>query len=101
VKLVETCGTQIIRYRKGGRYVAHTDAGVDYAERYFSVVCYLNDDFTGGLTSFPSLEYSTRPQTGKAIIFPSRYFHCAEPVSSGEKFIFLTWVCGPIPITWA
>src|SRR4029078_9800466 len=25
VKLVETCGTQIIRYRKGGRYVAHTD----------------------------------------------------------------------------
>ena len=101
VKLVETCGTQIIRYRKGGRYVAHTDAGVDYAERYFSVVCYLNDDFTGGLTSFPSLEYSTRPQTGKAIIFPSRYFHCAEPVSSGEKFILLTWVCGPIPITWA
>jgi len=100
VKLVETCGTQIIRYRKGGRYIGHADAGVDYAERYFSVVCYLNDDFTGGFTSFPSLGYSTRPETGKAIIFPSRYFHCAEPVTNGEKFILLTWVCGPIPINW-
>ena len=100
VKLVETCGTQIIRYRKGGRYIAHADAGIDYAERYFSVVCYLNDDFTGGHTSFPSLAYSTRPETGKAIIFPSRYCHCAEPVTSGEKFILLTWICGPVPINW-
>ena len=100
VKLVETSGTQIVRYRKGGRYVAHADAGVEYGDRYFSVVCYLNDDFTGGHTAFPSLEYSTKPITGKAIIFPSRYLHCAEPVTSGEKFIFLTWVCGPVAINW-
>jgi hypothetical protein len=100
VSLDQLSGTQIIRYRKGGRYIAHTDAGRDLAERYFSVVCYLNDNFDGGHTFFPGLAYSAEPETGKAIVFPSRYVHCAEPVTSGEKFVVISWVCGPIPVSW-
>jgi hypothetical protein len=99
---LSTCqGTQLVRYKAGGHYVPHTDAGVDeFENRYFTVLCYLNQDFEGGKTSFPSLNYATTPQAGKAIIFPATYLHCAEPVVRGEKLILLSWVCGPAPIRW-
>jgi len=101
VDLPECQGTQLVRYKPGGHYVPHTDAGLDeFEERYFTVLCYLNDKFEGGKTSFPSLNYSATPEAGKAIIFPSTYLHCAEPVVGGEKLILLSWVCGPIPVRW-
>lgn len=91
---------QIVRYKPGGHYVAHSDRGRFYKERYFTVLCYLNDDFEGGKTSFPSLNYSTVPEPGKAILFPATYIHGAEPVISGQKYVILTWVTGPLPIEW-
>ncbi|PYS48465.1 MAG: hypothetical protein DMF68_13040 [Acidobacteria bacterium] len=100
LNLTEHEGTQIIRYRRGGRYVAHADAGLDLAVRYFTVICYLNDDFEGGRTHFPSLNYTTLPQSGKAIIFPSEYLHSAEPVVRGEKYVLVTWILGPAPVSW-
>lgn len=94
-------GTQLVRYRSGGHYVPHKDADDDeYAGRYFTVLCYLNENFEGGKTSFPSLGYIATPVSGRALIFPSRFLHCAEPVLSGEKLIFLTWLCGPSPVRW-
>jgi hypothetical protein len=93
-------GTQIVRYRPGGRYLAHADAGQDMQDRYFSVVCYLNSDFEGGTTWFPNLGYRAIPQCGKAIIFPSKYLHAAEPVLEGEKYVLVTWLLGPVPIKW-
>lgn len=93
-------GTQFIRYSPCGHYDPHTDSGLDLEERYFSVLCYLNDDFEGGHTSFPYLDYQAAPKSGRAIIFPSSYMHCAEPVVDGEKFVALTWVMGPVPVTW-
>ncbi len=101
VVLTECQGTQLVRYNPGGHYVPHTDAGTDeFENRYFTVVCYLNDDFKGGKTSFPSLKYSATPATGKALIFPASYLHCAEPVIKGEKLILLSWLCGPVPVRW-
>src|ERR1019366_3265405 len=94
-------GTQLVQYGSGGHYVAHTDADDHgYANRYFTVLCYLNEEFRGGRTSFPSLGYCATPVSGKALIFPSRFVHCAEPVLSGQRLIFLTWLCGPIPLRW-
>jgi hypothetical protein len=93
-------GTQIVRYLPGGRYLAHADAGQDMQDRYFSVVCYLNSDFKGGTTWFPNLGYRAIPQCGKAIIFPSKYLHSAEPVLEGEKYVLVTWLLGPVPIKW-
>ena len=98
--LKEVSGTQMIRYGQGGHYVPHADAGRDLPERYFTVVCYLNDDFAGGDTSFPGLGSTVKPKTGQAIVFPARYLHCAEPVTRGEKFVLIAWVCGPAPIDW-
>jgi predicted 2-oxoglutarate/Fe(II)-dependent dioxygenase YbiX len=100
VDLSESFGTQLIRYSRGGHYVAHADAGRDLDSRYFTVVCYINDDFEGGSTSFPSLNYRVRPQCGKAVVFPARYIHCAEPVIRGEKYVFVSWIHGPTTIKW-
>jgi predicted 2-oxoglutarate/Fe(II)-dependent dioxygenase YbiX len=93
-------GRQVIRYEQGGHYGAHIDAGPLVSERYFTVLCYLNDDFAGGRTLFPSLGYSTTPRSGKAILFPAAYFHGAEPVTAGEKYVMLAWITGPRPIKW-
>jgi hypothetical protein len=100
VSLGEHHGTQLIRYGPGGHYAAHADAGGDLVNRYFSVVCYLNEDFEGGHTSFPWLGYSAAPRRGSAIVFPSAYVHRACPVVSGEKFVLVSWVLGPVPVRW-
>jgi predicted 2-oxoglutarate/Fe(II)-dependent dioxygenase YbiX len=100
VSLHQHSGTQILRYPTGGHYVPHQDAVSDLLYRYFTVVCYLNDDFEGGHTWFPSLNYSAVPQAGKAILFPSRFYHCAQPVIRGEKLVIVSWVNGPLPLKW-
>ena len=105
VKLHSCDGTQLVRYKPGGQYIAHRDSSEDpaevaYASRYFTVLCYLNSGYEGGRTSFPGLNYSATPATGKCIVFPSHYPHSATPVSGGEKFVLLTWLCGPVPLRW-
>ena len=93
-------GTQLIRYAPNGHYEQHTDSGYDLSDRYFSVLCYFNDDFEGGHTSFPCLDFAAVPERGRAIVFPSSYMHCAEPVLAGEKFVALTWIMGPKRVDW-
>jgi hypothetical protein len=88
-------GTQLVRYQPGGHYDLHSDVGPSTCERFFSVLCYLNDDFEGGHTTFPALDYSATPAAGTALVFPSTYSHCAEPVISGEKYVIVSWLLGP------
>ena len=92
--------THIVRYVPGGFYVTHADAGLDLNDRYFTVLCYLNDDYEGGRTSFPTLNFSVVPQKGKAIIFPTTYLHRAEPVLAGTKYILVSWLVGHEPPQW-
>lgn len=100
VEFIRHSDIQIVRYGPGGHYKAHAHGGFFMKERYFTVLCYINDDFEGGGTSFPSLGYCATPRRGKAMLFPARYFHCAEPVVAGEKFIIVSWVLGPVPVEW-
>lgn len=100
IDLASHSGTHLLRYGPADHYVPHQDTGPGLEDRYFSVVCYLNDDFGGGRTSFPGLNYTATPQTGKAIVFPSNYLHCSEPVTGGEKFVLVSWVNGPSPVQW-
>jgi hypothetical protein len=100
INLADHSGTQILRYGPADHYVPHQDTGPGFEHRYFSVVCYLNDDFAGGQTSFRGLNYAATPAAGKAIVFPSNYLHCSEPIISGEKFVVVSWVKGPTPINW-
>ena len=100
VNLANHSGTHILKYGPADHYVPHLDTGPGFEARYFSVVCYLNDDFSGGLTSFPGLNYAATPETGKAIVFPSNYLHCSEPVTSGEKIVLVSWINGPTLVNW-
>jgi prolyl 4-hydroxylase len=92
--------THIVRYVPGGFYVTHADAGLDLNNRFFTVLCYLNDGYEGGKTSFPTLEFSVTPETGKAIVFPATYLHCAEPVLHGTKYILVSWLVGHESPEW-
>lgn len=100
VELKEHSGTHLVRYSPGNYYRPHTDTGANLLGRYFTVLCYLNDDFEGGATSFPLLRYAVRPRAGKAVIFPSTYTHSAEPVKRGEKYVIVSWLTGPPPVRW-
>jgi predicted 2-oxoglutarate/Fe(II)-dependent dioxygenase YbiX len=99
-KLETHKATHLVRYAPGDFYVAHVDTIPGQDHRYFTVLCYLNDDFEGGRTSFPVLGHAVAPRAGTAVVFPSSYLHCAEPVTRGEKFVVVTWLCGPPPIRW-
>lgn len=100
VRLPRYAEAQIVRYRPGGEYMVHQDRGAGAWNRYFTIVCYLNDDFTGGATRFPQLGYSSTPRTGKAIVFLADYWHCAEPIESGCKYVLVAWLVGSDPIRW-
>lgn len=92
--------THFVRYRPGNYYRPHSDTGLHRSDRYFTIICYLNDDFEGGETSFPQLNYRVAPCSGKAVIFPATYLHCAEPVTFGEKYVLVSWLTGPPPTRW-
>lgn len=100
VGLETHAGTHFVRYGPGDYYTAHTDTGDTLTDRYFTVLCYLNADFKGGATSFPTLSHSVSPRTGMALVFPSTYLHRAETVTGGEKYVLVTWLTGPPPIKW-
>ena len=95
IELNEHDDSQIVRYRAGGHYDTHDDVGDTCTDRYFSVVCYLNDDFEGGGTEFPDLTHTVIPSSGKSIVFPARYAHRAQRVLAGDKFVAVSWVIGP------
>jgi len=106
----------IVKYNVGGEYQNHHDffhVLEDYYEdemkrggqRVYSCLIYLNDDFTGGETSFPNKNIKVNPEIGKMIIWKnmkqSSYgdyhtdidsLHAGLPVTSGEKYIAIIWV---------
>ncbi len=92
--------TQLLKYEAGGHYRPHLDTGIDLEKRLFSVICYLNDDFEGGRTLFPPLDYAVTPAAGLAVVFPSTYLHGSEPVTAGRKIVLVSWLDGPAPVKW-
>ena len=92
--------TQLLKYEAGGHYRPHRDTGTDLEKRLFSVICYLNEDFEGGRTLFPPLDYAVTPAAGLAVVFPSTYVHGSEPVTTGRKLVLVSWLDGPVPIKW-
>jgi predicted 2-oxoglutarate/Fe(II)-dependent dioxygenase YbiX len=83
---------QIVRYRAGGRYVDHRDTPeLGATPRALSLVCYLNDDFTGGATAFAEPRIDVPPVAGTVLAFSPVLLHRAEPVTSGIKYIITAW----------
>lgn len=109
---------QVVRYSPGGFYRPHHDACIGspseckrmnepfQAQRYLTFLIYLNDDFVGGGTRFPSLNFTTRPKRGAAVLFVNTdtsgkvlpdSLHGGDPVESGEKWICNKWIHYPTP----
>ncbi|MFC0085783.1 2OG-Fe(II) oxygenase [Dyella flava] len=76
-------------YKIGHFISPHRDSGSAYPDRLFSVVTYLNSDYSGGEIVFPSLNRSYHPECGTSLIFPCETVHEVRPVLSGMKQIFL------------
>ena len=77
----------------GERFDEHVDvASLDGAKRYLAFICYLNDDFTGGETTFG--DKTITPSKGKVVVFPPtwQYPHAGLPVDTGTKYIMSTYL---------
>lgn len=102
----------IVKYNVGGEYKEHHDffhPNTDYFEsqiqrggqRIYSCLFYLNDNFLGGETDFPKIEYKVNPKIGKLVVWKNlnddltlnyNSLHAGLPVLSGEKWICIVWV---------
>jgi hypothetical protein len=109
--------SQVLHYEPGQEFKPHHDYFDPSAEgfqqeiaqrgqRVATFLIYLNDEFDGGKTQFPSLGFSYRGELGDAIAFFSvgpdgrpdpLTLHAGLPPTSGEKWIFSQWIRDRIP----
>ncbi len=93
---------EILRYRDGGEYIVHSDAynwkkdqhkWSRAIDRDLSVLLYLNSEFEGGEVWFPNSNFQIKPSRGTLVAFPSdwRYTHAAKPVTSGVRYVIVSW----------
>ncbi len=83
---------QIVRYHPGGRYVDHRDTpAIGATPRTLSLVCYLNDDFTGGETVFTDPATTIPIVTGTVVAFSPVLLHRAQPIIAGTKYVITAW----------
>jgi len=93
---------QILRYRPGNQYRTHYDYIPGFAnQRVATMLVWLNEDYEGGETHFPSADLSLRYPAGDAILFRNvteaglkdpASAHAGLPVKSGEKLIASRWI---------
>ena len=103
---------QILRYEVGQEFVPHYDflekSSPGFAEelakrgqRIATFLIYLNEDFEGGETAFPSIGLQCRARTGDAIFWANLdvenkpdplTLHAGLPPTSGEKWVFSQWI---------
>lgn len=83
----------ILKYTKGQHFVDHIDdfPGIN---RRISTVYYLNDDYSGGVLSFPRFKINYQPVANELIIFPSTYAynHSISPVEYGTRYSVVSWI---------
>jgi prolyl 4-hydroxylase len=85
------------RYDPGERFAPHYDGhfekGPDHKSQ-LTFMIYLNDDFTGGETTFYFLSQepflSVRPERGAALVFVHWKLHEGAPVLAGRKYVLRT-----------
>lgn len=91
---------QCVRYLPGQEFKPHYDASNDIP-RTFTLLVYLNDDFTGGETYFPEVSLTITPKAGTALLFRNldddmsmipQSLHAGLPVQSGVKYACNIWI---------
>ena len=93
---------QCVRYTPRTFFSPHFDTGPEFKNpRRYTIIIYLNDDFTEGETCFPELRLKIRPVKGRAVIFDNLgtgqedinplSLHAGLPVKEGNKYICTIW----------
>ena len=112
--------TNVLRYERGQQYKPHYDFitpkeaeafGAELeriGQRIATLLVYLNDDYEGGETAFPHLDWRYKGQPGDALIFwnlseqgvpEPKSVHAGLPVTNGEKWLLSKWVrAKPMPL---
>jgi prolyl 4-hydroxylase len=93
---------QVLRYRPGGEYKRHFDAIPGFAnQRAMTFLVWLNEDYEGGETFFPTPGLRLKGRIGDAILFRNAgpdgrrdpdSGHAGLPVARGEKLIASRWI---------
>ena len=94
--------TDLMCYSSGGYFQAHADSEFfdaaqgkwrRVADRDFSLLLYLNDDFEGGDVIFNRFNFRYRPCAGDLLVFPSHrvYTHEVEKITSGRRYVIVSW----------
>lgn len=89
---------RISKYGEGGHFSPHRDSGfviTDDLRSIFTILIYLNEDFTGGETTFfpvtgiePCL--SITPTVGTAVVFTHDARHAGTSIITGNKYVLRT-----------
>jgi len=110
--------TNVLNYKQGEEYKPHVDfitaSGANASElaavgqRVATVLIYLNDDYEGGETDFPTLQWKFKGKPGDALVFwnvseagepDRRTLHAGLPVTRGEKWLYSKWIrANPYPL---
>lgn len=100
IKFIES--PQFLYYNKGGKYEVHNDSE-DFlngklervCERDITILIYLNDNYEGGELEFPDWGITFKPKPGTIIAFPSyiEFSHRVLPVTKGNRFNLVSWIC--------
>ena len=70
-------------------------------QRIATALIALNEDYSGGQTTFPTLDIAWKGHTGDALLFAnvaadgrpdSQTLHIGSPVQHGEKWLFSQWI---------
>ncbi|NNC36865.1 MAG: 2OG-Fe(II) oxygenase [Hyphomonadaceae bacterium] len=101
----------LLRYRPGQEYKPHHDFlevdDRDYSmiarcgQRSATLLTYLNDDYSGGETAFPALDFKYKGKTGSSVYFRNtdrngkpiqKSLHAGCPIVQGQKWMATLWV---------
>jgi prolyl 4-hydroxylase len=105
---------QVVKYEPGGFYKDHHDSCCDdndfcrtfsekSGQRVLTMLIYLNDNFTGGSTTFKNLDLDVKPEKFGGVLFRPLEdgggnrchplaLHRGNPIESGVKYICNVWI---------
>lgn len=96
--IYSSINVQVMRYRPGDFYLAHTDWSVNQSRRKLSMSIQLSppDDYSGGdvyIHAGPESTIISREQ-GVATIWPAWTLHEVGEITSGERWALIAWAEG-------
>ena len=93
-------GWQLVKYKVGEEFKAHYDCLNKENDRLFTTLIYLNDNFTGGGTTFTNTNETIIPKQGKLLLWKNllagkcnpKSLHSGDPIVEGTKYVLVNWV---------